>query len=64
MELIKRKVISSEPKRLKIKAIGFNSNEVLTIVCNDGDDLLINLDGEDLHKLKKFLDRIILHRID
>lgn len=60
MEIIKRRILPViEPIQMKIKAIGFNTNEVLTISCKDGDeDFLINLNGEDLKKLKNFLERI------
>lgn len=59
MELIKRRITSSLPIRMVLHSIGFNSNEVLTLCFKDGgEDLLINLNGEDLNKLKKFLQRI------
>jgi len=61
MQLIKRKVIDTiQPVIINIKAIGFNTNEVLTISCNDdnGEELLINLNGKDLRKLRDFLNKL------
>ena len=71
MQLIKRKIKSvEEPKRLVLKAVGYNTNDVLTLACaeveegetvdliKNGEDILININGKELEKLKNFLNKI------
>jgi len=60
MQFILRKIETLEqPATAKLKAIGFNSNNVLTIVCsNEEGDFLINLHKDELALLRKFLSRI------
>jgi len=63
MQIIKRKVTCDKgyPIALILKAIAFNSNEVLTLTLSLEDeerDLLININGEELNKLKRFIKRI------
>ena len=59
MHIIKRNIVTDASVILKIKAIGFNSNGVLTISanCDDG-EFLINLRSDDIVRLKEFLARL------
>lgn len=59
MEIIKRKVDCREKERVAIKRIGINNLGVMSIVFDDVDDKewLINLDNEEVNKLKEFLSR-------
>jgi len=61
MQYIKRKIISlKKPEIFSLQDIGFNTNEVLTFKCKNmkGEEVLINLNGQDLHMLRKFIQRI------
>ena len=56
MKTYKRKITENEEKDNEIIYYGFNSNNVLSIVFDDG--LILNFKGDELYKLKKFLDMI------
>ena len=72
MQLIKRKIKEIEkPKLYNMKAVGFNTNDVLTFsfleleegedfnfINNKNGEILINLNGKELEKLKSFLNKI------
>ena len=60
MQILKRKTITEQgPSTIDLTAIGYNSNDVLTMVCHGDDgDYLINLNGKDLKKLKDFLRKL------
>ena len=69
MQIINRKTAKGKGEIFEVKAVGFNSNGVLTISCaqiredkenkvQDVDkdtEMLINFRGEDLQKIKKFI---------
>jgi len=72
MQIIKRKIKDIEkPKLYNLKAIGFNTNDVLTFsfceveegenfnfINNKNGEVLINLNGKELEKLKNFINKI------
>ena len=68
MQIINRKTAKGKGEIFEVKAVGFNSNGVLTILCaqirEDGHtiqtvdkdtEMLINFRGEDLNKIKRFI---------
>jgi len=72
MQIIKRKIKEIEkPKLYNLKAVGFNTNDVLTFsfceveegenfnfINNKNGEVLINLNGKELEKLRNFINKI------
>lgn len=59
MQIIRRRTDLIEEQHLELELVGFNSNGVLTLKLKwDINDILINIKGEELNKLKRFLKQI------
>jgi hypothetical protein len=73
MQLIKRSIEALDVKTMGLGSFGYNSNQVLTLALNElkgkddlGQDLkfkeqtIININGTELVRLKKFLNSITI----
>lgn len=54
---VKREIRTKNLRKLKLKSIGINSQNVLTLILEDnfGEEFLINFNGEERDKLENFI---------